>query len=289
MVLSRFCLLALILLVPITSSAQLRYYVAKIDESSWHVKQKPKIECQLNHSIPSYGEAKFISHAGKRLNINFILNMWIKPDLDVKARLVSKEPSWRPGDKGRQLSQIDFHRYFAGEVPKNIAWNMLRELEMGREPTFFYQDWHDNQQQVAVGLSSVSFLANYIAFKSCISELLPYSFDDIAFTVLSYQFGGTELTRHSEEQLAKVKTYLQYDNQADLILIDAYTDSYGDEKVNEKVSINRAETIKQFFIEQGIPASRIAASGYGERRHVAANNTAGQRGKNRRVIIQVHP
>ncbi|QYJ88584.1 OmpA family protein [Shewanella halotolerans] len=270
-----------------TAQAELRHYVASLEQSSWRLSDNTPIVCRLEHEIPSYGKAVFTSRAGKDHDLNFSLDMWVKPDEVTSAKLMSMAPAWRPGVVSRPITDLTYQKYFSGEVPKKAAWSMLNELERGMQPTFYYADWYNRSSKVAVGLSAANFGRRYAEFKSCLANLLPYSFDDIAFTVLTYEFGGSELTRYSKAQIAKVQEYLSYDPEVELVLIDAYTDSFGGRSVNKKVSEKRANSVKQLFLSAGIPNDRIHTLGHGERRHVASNDTIDERARNRRVVIRL--
>ena len=273
--------------LPINALATVRVYTANIDESNWQVKEKHKIQCQLSHDIPAYGKAIFTSNASKKLNLNFTLDMWLKPNADTQVSLISKMPSWKPGNASYELFQTQFHRYFNGETSKELAWSMLRELETGMEPTFYYKDWYDDNLNIMVGLSAAKFGQKFNDFKRCLAKLLPYSYEDISFTMLSYKFGGTELTRFSQQQLERVKEYLLHDPQLDSVLIDAYTDSYGDRTINQKISMTRAQNIKDYFVDQGVSEVQIKTEGHGEDRHASSNETLNKRAKNRRVVIRI--
>ncbi|WP_404830533.1 OmpA family protein [Shewanella colwelliana] len=273
--------------LPMLANAELRHYVASLEQSQWRLSDNTPIVCRLEHEIPSYGKAVFTSRAGKDHDLNFTLDMWVKPDEVTNAKLMSMAPSWRPGLLSKPITELTYQKYFSGEVPKNAAWSMLNELERGMQPTFYYSDWFNRSSKVAVGLSAVNFGRQYSEFRSCLANLLPYSFEDIAFTVLTYQAGGTELTRYAKAQIAKVQEYLAYDPEVELVLIDAYTDSYGGRSVNQKVSEKRADSVKQFFLSAGIPQERIHTEGHGERRHVASNATIDERSRNRRVVIRL--
>ncbi|MCE9679513.1 OmpA family protein [Shewanella sp. AS1] len=270
-----------------TVQAELRHYVASLEQSQWHLSDNTPILCQLEHEIPSYGKAIFSSRAGKEHDLNFTLDMWVKPDAVTDAKLMSMAPPWRPGVKARSITNLTYQKYFNGEVPKNAAWSMLNELERGMQPTFYYEDWYNRADKVTVGLSAANFRRKYNDFRSCLANLLPYSFEDIAFTVLTYEFGGAQLTRSSKAQIAKVKQYLAYDPEVELVLVDAYTDSYGGRSVNDKMSEKRAQSIKNLFVDAGIPQERILTAGHGERRHVASNATIDERSRNRRVVIRL--
>ncbi|WP_028767334.1 flagellar protein MotY [Shewanella fidelis] len=280
-------ILASFLILPFSANADLRQYVASLEESQWRLSGNNPVMCRLEHDIPSYGKAVFTSRAGKDHNLNFTLDMWVKPDQVTQAKLVSMAPAWRPGVLSKDITELTYQKYFSGEVPRNAAWSMLAELESGMQPTFYYADWYNESNKVAVGLSAVNFKRQYSEFKACLSSLLPYSFEDIAFTVLTYESGGTELTRYSKSQIARVQEYLAYDKNVDLVLIDAYTDSYGGRSANMRVSEQRADSVKELFVASGIGQNRIHTMGHGEKRHVASNQTIEERSRNRRVVIRI--
>lgn len=271
----------------LTAHGELRHYVASLEQSQWRISDNTPIVCRLEHEIPSYGKAVFTSHAGKHHDLNFTLDMWVKPDEVTHATLMSMAPAWRPGVLSKPITDLTYQKYFSGEVPKHAAWSMLNELERGMQPTFYYADWYNRSSKVAVGLSAANFARKYTDFRACLANLLPYSFEDIAFTVLTYEFGGNELTRYSKAQIAKVQQYLSYDPEVELVLIDAYTDSYGGRSINAKVSETRANSVKDLFLSAGIPQDRIHTEGHGERRHVASNDTIEERARNRRVVIRL--
>lgn len=283
----RKLILVSILCVPATAMAELRHYVASLSDSQWRVSENTPIVCRLEHDIPSYGKAIFTSEAGKQQNMTFTLDMWVKPDQVTQAKLISRAPQWRPGVVSKEITSLNYQKYFNGEVPKRAAWSMLAELSRGMEPTFYYADWYNESNKIAVGLSSANFGRKYTEFKACLAHLLPYSFEDIAFTVLNYDEGGTDLTRFSQQQLSRVQEYLAYDPLVELVLVDAYTDSYGGRSVNQKVSDTRAASVKEFFVASGIPQDRIVTFGHGERRHVASNDEMDERARNRRVVIRI--
>ncbi|WP_417762519.1 flagellar protein MotY [Shewanella sp.] len=285
--LRKLVLLALPLLLSSHANAELRHYLATLEQSQWRVSTSSPLQCTLEHDIPAYGKAVFTSTSGKDLNLQFVLDMWQKPESVTNAKLLSKAPQWRPGVMSRTITSLHYKKYFNGEVPKKTAWTMLNELQVGMQPTFYYTDWNDSQSEVAVGLSAVNFQQEYAQFRQCVSGLLPYSFDDIAFTVLNYKEGTSELTPYSRMQLKRLETYLQYDKNIELVLLDGYTDSYGSKSVNQRMSDKRVEDLKQLLVQQGLSEINIRTAGHGENRHVASNTTADQRTVNRRVVIRM--
>lgn len=268
-------------------SKQLRQYSANIEQSQWQLTEKTPLLCQLEHTIPNFGNAIFQSKASKALNLNFELKMLRLPDAYSLAEVLSTPPAWRPGVPGKHLASMELLKQFNGELPKKTAWTLLTELEQGFSPTFYYEDWHSPFDQVAAKLNPVQFPAGYYAFTECVAALLPYSFEDIAFTVLSYESGSDKLTPGSQRRLRQIAEYLQYDPQIESIELQGYTDSYGGRWMNEQLSVKRAEKIKQFLAEAGVANDKVLVDGFGERRHVASNQTSLGRATNRRVVLQM--
>ncbi len=74
-------------------------------------------------------------------------------------------------------------------------------------------------------------------------------------------------------------------------LIDVYghTDSTGSDAFNQTLSENRARTVANYLMSQGVAAARIRSQGFGETMPVADNTTPEGRAKNRRVEIKIVP
>lgn len=74
-------------------------------------------------------------------------------------------------------------------------------------------------------------------------------------------------------------------------LIDVYghTDSTGSDAFNQTLSENRARTVANYLMSQGVSAARIRSQGFGETMPVADNATIEGRAKNRRVEIKIVP
>lgn len=73
------------------------------------------------------------------------------------------------------------------------------------------------------------------------------------------------------------------------ILVIGHTDSTGPEDYNMELSLARANSVRNYMVRKGIPASRIATRGKGELEPIADNSTPEGRAKNRRVEIYLVP
>ncbi|QOL27270.1 OmpA family protein [Thalassotalea sp. LPB0316] len=275
------------LVTAFSSQAMVRHYEADLNDSSWQLAENSRLKCTLSHQIPNYGEAVFSSVANRQMNMQFELDMLRLPDTYGVAEVRSLPPRWKPGHRGRVIAQMDLHKQFSPSLEKKVAWTMLSELEQGMNPKVFYQDWYNDNNKVAVGLSPARFSKAYQDFVGCLGNLLNYSFEDIAYTVLNYELNTDELTKPSKKRIAMITEYLALDPELELVLIDAFTDSYGGRWPNLKLAERRAAKIQQYFVEAGIDVDRITATGYGEKRHIASNQSVIGREQNRRVVIRM--
>ncbi len=73
----------------------------------------------------------------------------------------------------------------------------------------------------------------------------------------------------------------------DEIRIEGHTDSTGSAAYNKRLSLRRANAVKNYLVEHGIDPSLISTIGWGEEKPVASNATKEGRAKNRRVEIYV--
>ncbi len=270
-----------------TADASMRSYGASLDNSEWRVSEYSPLQCTLEHAIPRYGNVRFQAHASREMNLRVQLDMLRLPDTYDIAQIKSVAPHWRPGVSSRELGSMEIYRQFSSELDKAMAWTMLTELEKGMKPTIFYQDWHNKADQISVSISAVNFHSRYEDFLDCVAGLLPYSFDDISFTVLQYHERTDELTNPSKRRLMQVSEFLHHDQDIELVLVDAHTDSYGPYDENETLSLQRAESVKAFLLETGVNESQIRMTSHGERRHAAGNENELERATNRRVVVQM--
>ncbi|KLF02323.1 membrane protein [Klebsiella aerogenes] len=75
-----------------------------------------------------------------------------------------------------------------------------------------------------------------------------------------------------------------------LIVIAGHTDSVGDDKSNQTLSLKRAESVRNWMRDTGdVPESCFAVQGYGESRPIASNEAQQGRALNRRVEISLVP
>ena len=77
------------------------------------------------------------------------------------------------------------------------------------------------------------------------------------------------------------------ENSSYLIEVQGHTDNVGKAETNKKLSMQRANSVMNYLIKQGVPAERLTANGYGMEVPIADNKTKAGRQKNRRVEFKI--
>lgn len=102
---------------------------------------------------------------------------------------------------------------------------------------------------------------------------------------VSFASGSAAIKPELRSVLEAFADGLSRDSAGMHVRIVGHTDSNGSDAVNNPLSRERADSVKDFLSDRGVAASRIETSGRGEREPIASNETAEGRAKNRRVEI----
>jgi outer membrane protein OmpA-like peptidoglycan-associated protein len=99
-----------------------------------------------------------------------------------------------------------------------------------------------------------------------------------------FRSGSFELLPGARERLAKVSgIVLAYPSLH--VAVEGHTDSVGSDEYNQELSEHRAQSVRDYFVQQGIAAGAIEARGFGKTEPIASNDTAEGRQQNRRVEL----
>jgi outer membrane protein OmpA-like peptidoglycan-associated protein len=101
-----------------------------------------------------------------------------------------------------------------------------------------------------------------------------------------FETGKYNLSTDAQLKLAKLSGIIQAHPGLNLA-IEGYTDTTGSADFNMKLSQQRADTVRDFLISQGLLPDTITSKGFGEANPIADNSTAAGRKQNRRVEIVV--
>src|SRR3982751_1794421 len=104
----------------------------------------------------------------------------------------------------------------------------------------------------------------------------------------NFKFGKTDLPDTAKMRLDEVISQLKANPNNIFIEIEGHTDNTGAKTTNERLGLERAESVKRYLYEQHqIPLHKINVISYGEDKPVAPNKTKDGRAQNRRVVIKV--
>ena len=101
--------------------------------------------------------------------------------------------------------------------------------------------------------------------------------------------GQSALLANARSKLDEVAIALKQAEGSQFV-VEGHTDSVGSDSFNQELSVRRAQSVRDYLVDRGVPADKIKAVGFGKTRPVTDNSTAEGRANNRRVelVIQKH-
>ena len=108
----------------------------------------------------------------------------------------------------------------------------------------------------------------------------------VSMSDVLFDTGKYSLKPGAREKLAKVAgILLAY--PALSIEVGGYTDNVGSDDMNQRLSENRAGSVRNYLVEEGVSTNSVTAQGFGNTLPVASNDNAAGRQENRRVELVV--
>ena len=101
---------------------------------------------------------------------------------------------------------------------------------------------------------------------------------------VSFDFNSASIKPMMHSVLDPFATNLRGDPVARVDIV-GHTDSTGSDAVNNPLSLERAQSVRDYLLSRGVPAAHVRTEGRGEREPVADNSTEAGRARNRRVEI----
>jgi OmpA-OmpF porin, OOP family len=105
--------------------------------------------------------------------------------------------------------------------------------------------------------------------------------------VIEFATGKATILPKSFPILDEVVRLLKVNLDIKMLGIEGHTDNRGSDKLNEKLSDDRAHSVMKYLTEKGIDGGRLSAQGFGPKRPIADNNTNDGRQRNRRVEFHI--
>ncbi len=104
----------------------------------------------------------------------------------------------------------------------------------------------------------------------------------VLFASGQYVLLNTAMTRL--DQVASALVAQDADKRS---VVEGHTDSRGSDAINQPLSVNRANAVRDYLVARGVDPAKISAIGLGSSRPIVNNNTAENRSNNRRVEIVI--
>jgi outer membrane protein OmpA-like peptidoglycan-associated protein len=105
---------------------------------------------------------------------------------------------------------------------------------------------------------------------------------------ITFKTGSSDLNPAFFEVLGSVGLVLK-EYEKTLVDVGGHTDNVGSDASNLQLSQQRASTVATYLGSQGVSSARLQATGYGESRPIASNDSEAGRAQNRRVEITLEP
>jgi len=110
--------------------------------------------------------------------------------------------------------------------------------------------------------------------------------DIIVLQGVQFKTGSARLKGVSRSVLdGAATTLLRYPDM--LVEVAGHTDSVGSKHSNQRLSLNRANAVRQYLLGKGVSAENLTARGYGDTLPVEDNNSVEGRAANRRVELRI--
>lgn len=212
-------------------------------------------------------------------------------------------PAYPEDPESPMLWEVFDYELACAELCGKGHWSMRKVVEIVSEEE--YEQWKSQQtsfyQQVVRGTEEDPYTDKWFdyeiserkeAFDQELEEMvaaadsLGVNERSIEFDYVNFETGSAELTPVSEYELDfLVEALKKYPGMR--LELAGHTDNSGEAEENLTLSENRAKTVYNYLVNQGISEERLTVKGYGDTLPVAENDTPEGREKNRRLEFKI--
>ena len=104
---------------------------------------------------------------------------------------------------------------------------------------------------------------------------------------VKFPVDSSKLSPEAQQRLTDFAEKLKTDNRNVYVEIQGHTDGRGKDMANQRLGEERAEAVRLFMNQHGVPLNRMSTISYGKADPVADNKTKAGRAQNRRVVLIV--
>ena len=189
-------------------------------------------------------------------------------------------------NNSRQGETILFVGEKSGETVENIsAKNGAFKVALKGDDTYMIKikGIVDEQDYNRISIPKLEEGQIYGEYNVLIKYEPPRSF---TLNNVHFEANKSSLSKDSYKELNELLSAMQIKESLTIEVV-GHTDNVGEEAANLLLSKKRAVNVRTFLIKNGIDQSRVKATGYGEGRPRATNNTPEGRQENRRTEVHI--
>jgi outer membrane protein OmpA-like peptidoglycan-associated protein/uncharacterized protein YidB (DUF937 family) len=105
--------------------------------------------------------------------------------------------------------------------------------------------------------------------------------------VINFPSGSAQIPAESMDYLNRAAVAIKATPSGTVLEISGHTDNTGDSAANMALSQQRADAVRNYLVQQGVPSNMLVTKGYGDTRPVASNDTDEGKFRNRRIEFTV--
>ena len=267
-----------------------------VDDGKYTAFIKAKEKGMLD--VVSPGESVLIDVTPPQTEIS-ISPQLISPDEDGKDdiaifSLIANETITRIKEWSLRImtgaDKIARHWTGAGPPPEEVEWDGLDEVYNKVVPDGQYDVVFECQDIAGNSAVSKSSVTVKVPPKIITKEVKVVEEKKGLVISLSSQvlFGSgkyklqPDAARALDEVVQVIQAYPE-----NKVSIEGHSDSVGSDEVNKKLSVQRAEAVRDYLVNKGVDTDRLQVVGWGEEKPIASNRTVAGRVQNRRVEVVI--
>ncbi len=232
---------------------------------------------------------------------SFNLRIWAEYEAQNQRALEELRDDWKVEIIPFPDDVIDQLRKFTDQVLEEKCGNpqFKKAHDSYKEFKKYYSDWnYVSYDAYKSGLTPSVIVINV---KEKLSKELSASEnviirqeEDNSITVLikgdsNFGISSAIPTKHLSTEIGRISQIISmYSKSVKSIKIEGHTDNIGDDLINMKLSLKRAEAVKELLRQKGVESNLLKAVPKGESIPIDDNNTVEGRKKNRRVEIRIY-
>jgi OmpA-OmpF porin, OOP family len=197
-------------------------------------------------------------------------------DALINVIVVDKSQKFLEGEKVTFVSQTTKKSY-SGVTKADGKFDVL--VPEGQSYNVLFSAFGENKDYNVLKVPAMEGTVTF-EYKLIITPPKMYTLDNVFFDT-----GKSTLKTESFKELNELAEYMLLKKSLK-VEIAGHTDNVGNKDANQKLSEDRANSVKVYLVKKGIEAARIVAKGYGDTQPVSDNDSEAGKQKNRRTEVR---